>query len=53
MRVLCNAGSGALEYTHAFISAYAADHFRGAVAQRLSVGADECALRCENEEPEM
>jgi hypothetical protein len=40
-RVLCNAGSGALEYTHAFVSAYAADHFRGAVAQRLSVGAYE------------
>jgi len=41
VRVLCNAGSGALEYTHAFISAYAADHFRGAVAQRLTVGAYE------------
>ena len=41
VRVLCNAGSGALEYTHAFINAYAADHFRGAVAQRLSVGAYE------------
>ena len=37
----CNAGSGALEYTHAFINAYATDHFRGAVAQRLSVGAYE------------
>jgi hypothetical protein len=41
VRVLCNAGSGALEYTHAFVTAYAADHFRGAVAQRLSVGAYE------------
>ena len=41
VRVLCNAGSGALEYTHAFVSAYASDHFRGAVAQRLSVGAYE------------
>jgi hypothetical protein len=41
IRVLCNAGSGALEYTHAFVTAYAADHFRGAVAQRLSVGAYE------------
>jgi hypothetical protein len=41
VRVLCNAGSGALEYTHAFITAYSADHFRGAVAQRLSVGAYE------------
>jgi hypothetical protein len=41
IRVICNAGSGALEYTHAFVSAYAADHFRGAVAQRLSVGAYE------------
>ncbi len=38
VRVVCTAGSGALEYTHAFISAYAADHLRGAVAQRLSVG---------------
>lgn len=41
IRVICNAGSGALKYTHAFVSAYAADHFRGAVAQRLSVGAYE------------
>jgi hypothetical protein len=41
VRVICTAGSGALEYTHAFISAYAADHLRGAVAQRLSVGAYE------------
>jgi hypothetical protein len=41
IRVLCTAGSGALEYTHAFVTAYAADHFRGAVAQRLSVGAYE------------
>ena len=41
VRVLCTAGSGALEYTHSFISAYAADHLRGAVAQRLSVGAYE------------
>jgi hypothetical protein len=41
IRVLCNAGSGALEYTHAFVTAYSADHFRGAVAQRLSVGAYE------------
>jgi hypothetical protein len=41
VRVVCTAGSGALEYTHAFIGAYAADHFRGAVAQRLSVGAYE------------
>ena len=41
VRVLCNAGSGALEYTHAFITAYSVDHFRGAVAQRLSVGAYE------------
>ena len=38
VRVVCTAGSGALEYTHAFITAYAADHLRGAVAQRLSVG---------------
>jgi hypothetical protein len=38
VRVICTAGSGALEYTHAFVSAYAADHMRGAVAQRLSVG---------------
>jgi hypothetical protein len=38
VRLYCNAGSGALEYTHAFINAYATDHFRGAVAQRLSVG---------------
>ena len=41
MRVICTAGSSALEYTHAFISAYTADHLRGAVAQRLSVGAYE------------
>lgn len=41
MRVICTAGSRSLEYTHAFVSAYAADHFRGAVAQRLSVGAYE------------
>ena len=41
VRVICTAGSGALEYTHAFVSAYAADHMRGAVAQRLSVGAYE------------
>jgi len=41
VRVICTAGSGALEYTHAFISAYTADHLRGAVAQRLSVGAYE------------
>ena len=41
VRVICTAGSGALEYTHTFISAYAADHLRGAVAQRLSVGAYE------------
>ncbi|HEY1537189.1 MAG TPA: hypothetical protein VGF76_24380 [Polyangiaceae bacterium] len=41
VRVICTAGSGALEYTHAFISAYAADHLRGGVAQRLSVGAYE------------
>jgi hypothetical protein len=41
IRVLCTAGSGALEYTHAFVTAYAADHFRGGVAQRLSVGAYE------------
>jgi hypothetical protein len=38
MRVVCTAGSGALEYTHAFVTAYTADHLRGAVAQRLSVG---------------
>jgi hypothetical protein len=41
VRVLCHAGSGALEYTHTFITAYLADHCRGAVAQRLSVGAYE------------
>jgi hypothetical protein len=41
VRILCTAGSGALEYIHAFVTAYAADHFRGAVAQRLSVGAYE------------
>lgn len=41
LRVVCTAGSGALEYTHAFITAYTADHLRGAVAQRLSVGAYE------------
>jgi len=41
LRVICTAGSGALEYTHAFITAYTADHLRGAVAQRLSVGAYE------------
>src|SRR5258708_6666384 len=41
VRVLCNAGSGALECTHAFIAAYSADHCRGAAAQRLSVGAYE------------
>jgi len=41
VRVLCNAGSAGLEYTHKFIEAYAADHFRGAVAARLSVGAYE------------
>lgn len=41
MRVICTAGSGALEYTHAFVTAYTADHLRGAVAQRLSVGAYE------------
>jgi len=41
LRAICTAGSGALEYTHAFISAYTADHLRGAVAQRLSVGAYE------------
>ena len=41
VRVICTAGSGALEYTHAFVSAYTADHLRGAVAQRLSVGAYE------------
>ena len=40
-RVICTSGSGALEYTHAFINAYTADHLRGAVAQRLSVGAYE------------
>src|SRR3954465_7234306 len=37
VRVVCTAGSGALEYTHAFVSAYATDHLRGAIAQRLSV----------------
>ncbi|HKO51621.1 MAG TPA: hypothetical protein VJV79_28120 [Polyangiaceae bacterium] len=41
VRVICTAGSGALEYTHAFVTAYTADHLRGAVAQRLSVGAYE------------
>jgi len=41
LRVICTAGSGALEYTHAFITAYTADLLRGAVAQRLSVGAYE------------
>lgn len=41
LRVICTAGSGALEYTHAFVTAYTADHLRGAVAQRLSVGAYE------------
>ena len=41
VRVICTGGSGALEYTHAFVSAYAADHLRGAVAPRLSVGAYE------------
>jgi len=41
LRGICTAGSGALEYTHAYISAYTADHLRGAVAQRLSVGAYE------------
>jgi len=41
VRVICTAGSGALEYTHAFVTAYAADHLRAAVAQRLSVGAYE------------
>jgi len=41
VRVICTAGSGALEYTHAFVSAYTADHLRGAIAQRLSVGAYE------------
>ena len=41
VRVICTAGSRSLEYTHAFVSSYAADHFRGAVAQRLSVGAYE------------
>lgn len=41
VRVICTAGSSALEYTHAFIAAYTADHLRGAVAQRLSVGAYE------------
>ena len=41
VRILCNAGSGALEYTHSFIMAYVADHFRAAVGQRLSVGAYE------------
>ena len=41
VRVICTAGSGALEYTHAFVSAYTADHLRGAVAQRLSLGAYE------------
>ncbi len=41
LRVICTAGSAALEYTHAFVTAYAADHLRGAVAQRLSVGAYE------------
>lgn len=41
LRVVCTAGSGALEYTHAFVTAYTADHLRGAVAQRLSVGAYE------------
>jgi len=38
LRVICTAGSGALEYTHAFVTAYTADHLRGAVAQRLSLG---------------
>jgi hypothetical protein len=41
LRVICTSGSGVLEYTHAFINAYTADHLRGAVAQRLSVGAYE------------
>jgi len=41
VRVVCTAGASALEYTHAFVSAYTADHLRGAVAQRLSVGAYE------------
>ncbi|HTA89284.1 MAG TPA: hypothetical protein VK745_06905 [Polyangiaceae bacterium] len=41
VRILCTAGSGALEYIHAFVTAYSVDHFRGAVAQRLSVGAYE------------
>jgi hypothetical protein len=41
VHVVCTAGSGGLEYMHAFISAYAADHLRGAVARRLSVGAYE------------
>jgi len=41
LRVICTAGSGALEYTHAFVTAYTADHLRGAIAQRLSVGAYE------------
>jgi len=41
VRVICTAGSGALDYTHAFITAYATDHLRGALAQRLSVGAYE------------
>jgi len=41
LRVICTAGSGALEYTHAFVTAYTADHLRGAVAQRLSLGAYE------------
>ncbi len=41
IRVICTAGSSALEYTHSFVTAYTADHLRGAVAQRLSVGAYE------------
>lgn len=41
IRVTCAFGSSALEYTHAFVSAYAADRLRSAVAHRLSVGAYE------------
>ena len=41
VQIVCTAGAGALEYTHAFINAYVGDRMRRAVAQRISLGAYE------------
>ena len=37
VRVVCTPGSNMLEYTHTFLSAYAATHYRPQIAQRISV----------------